>query len=1016
MLLVAISGFAGLAHAQTGTLTGTVTDESTGETLVGATVMILDLERGAPTDIDGMYRIDNVPVGTYEVRFSYVGYRTVTETVNIEAGENVFDLAMSMDAAGLDEIVVAGYAPTNRRELTGSITSVSSSEIESVSLQNAESILQGRAAGVNVISTSGNPGGAFKVAVRGNGSINAATEPLYIVDGVQMSFDQQSGLTSTSPLNAINPSDIESIEVLKDASAASIYGSQAAAGVVIITTKGGTSGQTQVTARAETGVRTLARNVDYLNRDEYLDYSAEGWMHRAGVPVTDEAAFEAFRADREAFYLGTFGEDPNNPGQLSDYNWQDFVYEDGVTQKYSLNISGGDDNTTFYLSGGYEDTDGTALNSNFSRVNLRTNVDHQVSDRFRASVRSNVSRSTQFGVCQDGNFVNCPTSQVMFENPFTFPFLADGSYNPNLAVATSTQYNPAVIRDEVEREIAVTQIIASTNLTYNAYDWLSFTGTFNVDYRNTEDTRYDSPIAAPTQGGYVSFANRNVRNFSTNLVGNFNQQFDEVHNVSGLVGIEYRQNYAESQLTRGEGIVPFFSVLSATATPAQAAGVNSEWRLGSYFTNLKYNYDERYYISFTGRYDGHSRFGDDQRWAFFPSVSGAWRISQEDFFDVDYISDLKLRAGFGLTGNSAIGNFASRSLYSASGTYQGGTAVVPAQLQNPLLTWEEAQEINVGLDYELLEGRVSGSIDYYVKDNNQLLFDRPLPTESGFTEYTDNVGKVRNSGLEFEINTVNVSTRDFVWSTRFNVAFMDNEIKELPDGQDIDADDTFESLKEGQTIGQIQVPRYAGVNPADGRPMWLDADGEITYTPTQSQDAVNYKDGFANTVGGFGNTFRYKGLSVDAFFNFSFGQWAFPSTDYYFTRTPDFLGSLSSETRDRWREPGDMTYYPRAVVAGSDFAETNNYRTQLGSQAVYNASYIRLKNLTVSYDLPQRFVDQFGLSNVSVFASGVNLLTWTAWPWYDPEVAFDTTDIFTNVTTASYPTERQFNAGIEVRF
>jgi TonB-dependent starch-binding outer membrane protein SusC len=1017
LLLFALTAFTGQVQAQSGSVTGTVTDAETGETIPGANVFIVELERGAATDPDGEFTIGDVPAGTYTLNVTFVGFNTFEQSFEITAGtETVLDVEMTMGAVGLDEVVVSGYAVTTRRELTGSITSVSADEIGSVTLQNAESLLQGRAAGVNVITTSGNPGGAFRVSVRGNGSINAATEPLYIVDGVQISFDQQSGLTSTSPLNAINPSDIESIEVLKDASAASIYGSQAAAGVVLITTKGGSAGATQVTARAETGIRTLARNVDYLDRDQYLDYYTEAVMLNSGIPLSDQETFNSLRQnDVPALFLDTFGEDPNNPGQLANFNWQDFIYEDGVTQRYTASISGGDERTTFYLSGGYEDTDGTALNSNFSRVSLRTNIDHQVTDRFRASVRSNISRSTQFGVCQDGNFINCPTSQVMFENPMTFPFLADGSYNPNVASGGIAQ-NAATIRDEVSRDIVVNQVIANVALTYNAYDWLSLRGTLNLDYRNTEDSRHDSPIAAPTQNGFVSFANRNVRNVSSNLVANFNQNFDDVHNVSGLVGAEYRTNYAESQLTRGEGLPPFFNVLGATANPAQSDGVFSEWRLGSFFSNLQYNYDERYYLSVTGRYDGHSRFGADRRWAFFPSASAAWRISQEDFFEVDFLDELKLRAGIGLTGNSAIGNFAARSLYSAQGTYTGTTALVPAQLANPLLTWEEAREINVGVDYEILQGRISGSIDVYQKDNNELLFERPIATDSGYDVFTENIGSVRNQGIEFEIRSVNINTADFVWSTRFNVAFMDNEVRNLPDGTDISPDDPFEALKEGRPIGLIQVPRWGGVNPADGRPMWLDADGELTYTPVQSRDAVEYQDGFANTVGGFGNTFQYRGLTLDTFFNFSFGQWAFPSTDYYFTRTPDFLASMSTESLDRWRNPGDVTYYPRAIQGGNDYPETENYRTTLGTQAIYNASYIRLKNVTLSYDLPERFVSQLGLSNVSIFASGVNLLTWTAWPWYDPEVAFDTTDIFTNLTTASYPTERQVNAGIEVRF
>lgn len=1016
VFVLTFCAFSGLAYAQTGTLTGTVSDAETGETIPGANILITELELGAATDMDGEYTISDIPVGTYDVNVTFVGYTAIDQEIEITAGENVVDFEMTMGAVGLDEVVVAGYAPTTRRELTGSITSVSASDIANVSLQNAESLLQGRAAGVNVISTSGNPGAGFRVAVRGNGSINAATEPLYIVDGVQISFDQQSGLTNTSPLNAINPNDIESIEVLKDASAASIYGSQAAAGVVLITTKSGAEGRTQVTFRGETGVRNLARNVDYLDRDEYIEYFADAVAINSGIPLSNEDAVADFRENAVPdFFAGQFGLDPDNPDQLADFNWQDFIYEEGVTQNYTMSVSGGDEATSFYLSGGYENTDGTAFNSNFTRLNLRTNLDHQVTEDFNASVRTNVSRSTQFGVCEDGNFVNCPTSQVMFENPFTYPFLEDGSYNPNMASGGVAQ-NAGAIRDEVDRNITVTQILANVALTYNVNDWFSLRGTANVDYRNTEDERHDTRIVAVAQGGFVNFANRNVRNVSTNLVANFSQTFDDVHNFSGLVGTEYRNNYTESMITTGEGTATFFNVLGATAQPTTAAGANSEWRLGSFFSNLQYNYDERYYASVTGRYDGHSRFGDGNRWAFFPSVSGAWRISQEDFFDVEWIDDLKLRAGYGVTGNSSIGNFAARSLYSVSSTYQGTTSIVPSQLANELLTWEEASELNFGVDVEFLEGRITTSLDYYIKDNNELLFDRPLPSDTGFGSFTENIGSVRNSGIEFEISSVNVNTRDFVWSTRFNVAIMDNEIRELPDGTDISPDSQFESLQEGERIGLIQVPRWGGVNPADGRPMWLDADGELTYTPTQANDAVDYKDGFANVIGGFGNTFQWRGIELDAFFNFSFGQWAFPSTDFFFTRTPDFLGNLSSETRDRWRNPGDITYYPRAVQAGTDFAETENYRTTQGSNAIYNASYIRLKNLSVSYQIPERYTEGLGLSSVSVFASGTNLLTFTAWPWYDPEVAFSTTDIFTNVTTASYPTERQFNAGIEVRF
>lgn len=1003
-----------IALAQTGVLRGVVTDAETGESVPGANVLLADLGRGASSDIDGNYRIENLPAGNHVVTVSFLGYRTFRETVQITGGQTtVLNLSLQIGTIGLDELIVSGYAVTTKREVTGSISSVRSQEIQDVPLQNTESLLQGRAAGVNVTAASGNPGGAFRVNIRGNGSVNAATEPLYIIDGVQISFAQQSGLTSTSPLNALNPSDIESIEILKDASSAAIYGAQAAAGVVLITTKQGRQGRTNVTFRAETGVRTLARNVDYITSEQYVQYLGEARFFNGLSPSIDDG-----KDNRRAFLLGFFDADPNsdpaNP-TLANTDWQDFIFDDGVTQKYNLTLSGGDQKTTFLISGGWENTEGTAFKSDFTRLNLRTNFSHQITDRLSGSLNMNVARSTQFGVCQDGNFINCPPSQAMFEAPMSFPFLADGSYNPNTRFGLAT--NPAVVRDEVDRDVTATSIIGSIRLNYRAYEWLTVSGFVGLDYRNTEDVQFRSPIAAPGQGGWVSFANRTAQSMNTNLVVNATRTFDGVHNVSGLLGTEYRRDYSESQLTRGDGFpVSVFKVLSATSTPTQAAGVNNEWRLGSYFSNVKYNYDEKYLLSLVGRYDGHSRFGSDSRWAFFPSVSAAWRLSEEEFFDVSFVDEIKLRVGYGTTGNSRIGNFASRGLYSTSGSYLGTTGLTPSQLANALLTWEEATELNIGLDYELFEGRITGAIDVYQKDNSQLLFGRPLPIDSGFGSITSNVGKIRNKGIEFEISTINVNYSDFIWNTRFNIAFIDNEILELPDMTDIGPDNTLTALKIGKPIGLIQVPRWAGVNPADGRPMWYDGDGNITYTPVQNRDAVEFKDGLANTVGGFGNTFSYKGVVLDAFFQFSFGQWAFPSTDYYFTRTPDFLMNLVTEVEKRWRQPGDITHYPRAILAGTNYVETNNYRTQLGTQAIYNASYIRLKNISLSYNLPKNITDRVGLQNVRVFASALNLVTWTAWPWYDPEVAFDPTDIFNNITTASYPTEKQVNAGIEIRF
>lgn len=1001
---------AATALAQTGSLSGTVTDAESGETLPGANVLIVQLDRGASTDVDGNFSIGNIPVGTYTVRITFIGYRTFTQEVEINAGqETTLNAEMQTGTVGLDELVVSGYGTTTKRELTGSITSVNASDFEGIPVQNTESILQGRAAGVNVTTTSGNPGGAFRVQVRGNGSINAATQPLYIVDGVQISFSQQSNLTSQSPLNSINPSDIESIEVLKDASAAAIYGSQAAAGVVIITTKRGQQGATRITARSETGIRQATELVDYLDTNQYLDYMAEARSIETGQN------FDAARDVYENFFADRWGT-PGRDGVLANTDWHDFIFRTGSTQKHNLSASGGDDQTRFYISGGYENTNGHIFNSKFDRLNLRTNFDHQFTERLNGSVNLNLARSDQFGICQDGNFVNCPPSQAMFEPPMTFPYFDDGEYGSGLFGTRA--WNPAVIKEEVERNVRVISIVGNANVDYRLTDWLNFSGLVGVDYRGTEDERYETPIARPSEGGSLAYDYRNVYNFNTNATLNARRTFDEVHNVSGLLGAEYRRDYWTRVGTTGQGFPgSFFRVLNASTEPTEASGFNSEFRVGSYFGNLKYNYDERYFLSLIARYDGHSRFGSETRWGFFPSISGAWRVSEENFFNVDFISELKLRVGYGTTGNAAIGNFAARGLYSAAGSYLGQTGLTPTQLANVNLSWEEAKEINIGLDYELYSGRISGSIDVYQKDNDNLLLSRELPIESGFGSITENVGEVRNEGIEFEIRTVNVNTRDFSWSTRFNTALLRNEVLDLGEDDVLNENSTFQEIRVGQPIGQIQVPRWAGVNPADGRPMWFDADGNITYQPNSVEDSERYKDGVANVTGGFGNSLNYKGLSLDVFFQFAFGQWGFGNTDWFFTRTPDFLMNLNEKMiGDRWREPGDVTYFPRAATGGSAYEETANFRTTLGTHSIYNASYIRLKNVTLSYNLPSAVTDRLNLRGVRLFASGLNLATWTAWPYYDPEFAASETDIFGNLIAASFPTGMQINGGIEIQF
>ena len=989
------------AFAQTGAITGTVTDAEQGETIPGANVALAELNRGAATNIDGEYTIENVPVGTYTLRVTFVGYEPFEAQVTIQANETITrDVALQTGAIGLEEVVVTGYGRQRRADVTGSISNVSSEEIADVPVQNAEALLQGRAAGVTVSATSGNPGSGFEVDIRGQGSINAGNRPLYIVDGVQISFNQNSELTDRSPLNGLSPSDIESIEVLKDAAAAAIYGAQAANGVVLITTKSGREGDTRVSLRYEGGVRFQSNRFDLMNRDQWIDFQ-----------------IDAFGEDtfRNAI-LTSYGYAADTPfDQVKDFNWQNWLFEPGSHQSAGFTATGGDENTQFYLSGNWASTGGAlqAKAVDYDQFSFRSNLTQQFTEDLNVDLKFSLSNQDMQGVCQDGFFINCPFYQSIGEEPpISFPYLTDlpngfnaeedGTYNPFTEQASI--YNPALVLNEETREVAITQIIGNISPTYSITPWLSARGSFGIDWQYLKENDYGTPIAAPAAGGELSRRFSTVTNITTNLTLNADRTFADVHNVNALVGSEYRREYEEDDENGFSGFNnPFLRVPAGAAVNDFFQGFNTEYRILSYFSQVNYNYDNRYLLTLSGRYDGTSRFGADRRWGFFPSGSFAWRLSEESFFNVDLVDDLKVRVSYGVTGNSQIGNFASRGLYGIGGSYREQVGIRPGQLANRTLTWEENREVNFGVDWSLWRGRVTGSIDAYRSISDELLLDRPLPLSSGYGSITENIGRVQNQGLEFSVRTINVQTEDIRWSTRFNISLTKNTVKELSEGVDQLNPGGSTPIAVGHSIEAWSVPIWAGVNPADGRPMWYDADGNITYNPDNADDQF-FDGGEEDVVGGFGSRVTYKGLSLDVFFDYSYGATALPNTQRTWTAAfgEGVLGELDER---RWRQPGDISSWPRSTpFASFDNAEDPDALTSLW---LYRANYLRLKNVTLSYRLPSSLTSVVGLRGARLYTSGINLVHWTSYLGIDPEISG-------NFEESSYPAEQQFNFGIEV--
>jgi len=990
--------------AQTGGIRGKVIDASTGESLPNANIVVKELNRGASSDINGNYAITNIPAGTYTVESSFVGYKRFSTRVTV--GEATVTLNINFEPAlvGLDELVVTGYSVTTKREVTGAITQVKAEQIENLPIQSFDQALQGRAAGVQVTSASGQPGGAIRVRIRGFGSINASNQPLYIVDGVQLTENAQgSSQASSNPLASLNPNDILSIEILKDAAAASIYGAQAANGVILITTKQGRAGSSVITVNSTMGWTSQPKFYETMDSPTWLNFMMEAFENHAKVTLGNvQAARNLVLAN---YYPGCtaalLGTPKCDPAQATTYDWQRAVYQTGVNREIDASLSGGTDVTRFFLSTGFENSEGQAKFTDFKRMSLRANVDHRVNSKMTVESRINLASTRQFGAVADGNFINGPFFMGAWQQPTQPIYNADGSFNELVPYANIVLYQQLD-----QRKTRGNDIQGSLAFNYKLPQNVILRVFGGLNFRQTRDTNYRSaliPGAPRTNAGDLFEANREIFSYNVNATLNYNKSFKNVHNVSALLGSEYKEESQEAFTAAGRGFAnPLFDILSLAATPAGVSGTATEFKAASVFGQLKYDYGNRYLVNATARYDGSSRFGVDNRWGLFYAFSGAWNLANEEFIPLpEAINDLKLRAGYGITGNSGIGNFASKSLFGSGGSYNNGAGLRPSQLANNILTWEEAKTINAGLDFAILDSRISGSLDLYRKRNERLLLGRSLPSDSGFGSITENAGVVQNQGYEFEITSRNVDRDNFLWTSSFNITSNQNELIALNEGQTRIGN----SYIVGEPLRYYWGYKWAGVNPADGRPMWYDVNGNITYlVQAADEQIISYLD--PTHYGGFNNTFSYKGLTLDIFFQYDLGGNTFEQQVGYFLMDPGTAGGLLTRLLDRWTTPGQITNIEKAFRTRNEPGMSS--RTTGSTWYIESTSYIRLKNATLSYSLPDNVVSRLGIRNFKVFATGQNLYTWTAYTGLDPE--------FLDTAGAPYPQGRTIRTGVQLQF
>ncbi|MFT7364243.1 MAG: TonB-linked SusC/RagA family outer membrane protein, partial [Algoriphagus sp.] len=792
-----------IAFAQSRVITGTVISNEDNLGVPGATVLVKGTTIGTATDLDGKYSI-NVPAGSNILVFSFVGLRP--QEVNI-GNRTTVDISMEPDIQALAEYVITSYGDQSKREATGAISSVKGEIFENLPVQSFDRAMQGRIAGVQVTSTSGQPGGTLNVRIRGVGSINAGNDPLYIVDGVQIASGGLSGQGASNALGSINPNDIESIEVLKDAAAAAIYGAQAANGVVIITTKRGRKGQSIVKVTVQEGI------VQPLNLYNLMDASQLAGIKRVAYQNRGLAT-----SGSDA----TYG-NPENPN-LETNDWVDALYRDGRLSVYDISVSGGDEKTTFYLSGSYTKQEGQIEMSDYSRATGRLNVTHKPSKNFTVSANLSLAFQNTNGSIANGNFVNSPFVAGFSARPNVPIYDEDGAF---ARYPSNHLFGYNIVQGVFEeiRSGKTVQTVSNLQMNYQIAPWLSFTSYFGLDFSDNADIN-NRPSTIPvfsSYGGASVFTARRTNNFNTNHNFNFNKKFKDVHTVSGILGFEYKAEQFDLQTATGRGFPnPTLIYLNNAATPFSVGSSFSEFKRAGVFGQVKYDYDDRYTADFTLRRDGHSRFGEQNRWGTFYAASAGWRLSSEAFLqDVTWLDNLRVRASYGVTGNSDIANFASRSLIGSSGQYLGQGGLDLTQLGNDLLTWEESETFNIGLDATIFNGRIITTVDFWRKNSSSLLFNTPLPTDSGFGSITRNTGEVRNQGVDIDVQTVNIVAGKFQWSTGFNITFLENELLSLYDGLDRIGND----LIVGRPIQFWYTNQYQGVNPANGRAMYDDGTG-----------------------------------------------------------------------------------------------------------------------------------------------------------------------------------------------
>lgn len=980
------------------TVEGRVIDAKTQEALIGASILIKGTTNGSSTNLDGKFFLKTGQKLPFTLLINFVGYKSRELIVN---EKNVL-IELDQDVKQLSEIVVVGYGTQERKNLIGSITKINPSEVSTIPVGGIDAQLQGKVAGVQISSATGVPGETVNVRVRGATSINADNDPLYVVDGVFINGNSLqtigTGGKSTSPIADLNPSDIQSMEVLKDAEATALYGSRGANGVILVTTKRGNFEQApKVNFNASFGQAKAVKLWDLTTGPEHAQLVNEWWINTG----KDTPSLNRTSANRPFRPVSEGGR--GLPEEQKTYNRLSEAFRTATLQNYDISLIGGTKTTKYYIGGGYTSQEAILKPITFTRASFKVNLDQKINDKIQVGVSNSFTRTyrnqARAGDGPQGGLLQAALHTPTYLSP----------YENGVLVGRAGFDNLTLLLDNYNVNSTSLRYIGNLYLEAELLPNLKFRSSWGADYNNYNESEYwNTFLLLGAQGGLATSSISQFSSLINEQTLTYRQNVGEKHSFGLIVGNTLQSDLLTRTYAEGRGFANnSFTIISSAATTTSSQSW-SKSNLASFFAKADYNFSGKYLFNVSLRADGSSRFGAERKWGYFPAVGAAWRIKQEDFLrNNEIISDLKLRASYGIVGNqNGIGNFAAQGLWSGGASYQGSPGIAPQQLANPDLKWERTNQFNIGLDASLFNGRIAFELNYYEKYTRDGLLQLALPSTTGFANYWSNAAEISNKGFEFNVNTSNYKKNGITWTSSFNIAQNINNIEKLQNPLRYGSRDLI-LQQQGTPLYSFWVYKQLSVNPENGNVVYEDVnkDGQITVADRQIVGSI-----WPKFFGGFTNNVSYEGFELSAFLAFQYGNKIYNHNKFFGEGggARDAARIIFASNVARWQKPGDVTDVPRP-----DGINVNNYRDG-GSRWLEDGSFIRLRSLNLAYNLPKSLAKKLGADALKVYVNGTNLFLITNYTGLDPESSASSDQNAQGIDLGTPPQPRSFQVGVSL--